>query len=280
MGTAKSMHRARATLMRRVKNDAKPSPCEESLSDIKKRVLGMRAVNHWFRHTSHAVQSRLRQSKEEEFRSFLRAALVKERKNRLEIRNQLRQEKREARESAQQSRGAVPCPTSHADKKRKKMTPKRNQQNLSSVTLGDDPELDKMIEDIVQEFIHDSPKEEAGETQARTNAGADAVEFDDSAVLALREAARDVARENANISMIRGLASRNTGAAEGQNGTVSREKGSDVGDERIADMIEQLIGEVAQDSSFRFDENAVEALKEAATEIVEGGRAEGSCGGA
>jgi len=269
-------------------------------------MAGKNAVDHWFRHTNRAVQSQLQQSKEEDFQSFLKKRQlevkqewrkkIKEQKAKgKKIKEQKAKGKLEEPSSASinQTPNASPLPPSPTLRKHKKRIPKRNQQNPNSVILGEDPELDEMIEDIVEEFTHEFSKEQDKNTHTKGNAGASRVEFDDSAVSALREAARETLNmmvtqgtaknprtsnaasgvaESAKIGAVSNTSDasiKSAGVIASANSTQHCENDEDVNDKRITDMIEQLIGEVAQDSGCQFDGRAVEALREAAKEIVE-----------
>ena len=186
-------------------------------------------------------------------------------------------------------------PMSPLRRKRKKMTPiKRNQQqNPNSVILGEDPEvssiaidhismnsllhysrritgiifvtllqLDDMIENIVLEFMHESEGSGLG------------LEFDGGAVSALKEAAK----ESLNVMTHKGKqpeleaneqnASSESGEAKisATSKPIETAAKSDEDDERITNMIEQLI----QESGVSFDGRARDALREVATEIVKG----------
>jgi hypothetical protein len=151
---------------------------------------------------------------------------------------------------------AGPVPMSPTRRKHKAMTPKRNQQGTNSVVLGDDPELDAIIEGIVLEFT---------QNQSGALEGGNGLTFDGSAVCALREAAREsLVAQQCSASNV---SSNATDAAA----NVNSEKDEDV---RISDMIEQIIGDVQQDSGCLFDGDAVEALKVAAQEMVRNDEAE------
>lgn len=233
---------------------------------------GKNAVDHWFRHTQQVVQTQLIQAQEEEFQCFLR-------KKRKQMKQELRQRQEEKKKqknkenlinlimgkaekpppasaSMHQILNASSLPMSPIRKKHKKMTPKRNQQNHNSIILGEDPELDQMIEDIVLEFTK--------EQDTHTNRNAGGVEFDGSAFSALREAAREtlsmMAHQHDDMGKHGGTggggksrpaASVVAQDAKGQPSDAKNEdrcnatSGNCEGetDERIPAMIEKLIGE-------------------------------------
>jgi hypothetical protein len=132
-------------------------------------------------------------------------------------------------------------------KKHKKITPKRN-QHYNSIVLGEDPALDQMIEDIVLEFTHEC------------HAGG--VDFDGSAVSALREAAKD------SLSTMTDRGHQNMARHISIDENEFTLDGEEVADNRISSMIHELIGEMEQDSGCHFDGHALKALAEAAKELV------------
>ena len=152
-------------------------------------------------------------------------------------------------------------PMSPLRRKRKKMTPiKRNQQqNPNSVILGEDPQLDDMIENIVLDFMHESEGSGLG------------LEFDGGAVSALKEAAK----ESLNVMTHKGRQSdEHNASSESSEAKISAAskpienaaKSDNEDDDRITNMIEQLI----EESGVNFDRQSRDALREVATEIVKG----------
>eukprot|EP00986_Skeletonema_menzelii_P011144 scaffold5669_cov144-Skeletonema_menzelii.AAC.7 len=143
-------------------------------------------------------------------------------------------------------------PYSPIKTKYKRTQPRKNQHNSqsSSIILGEDPLMDQMIEDIVKEFT----------TEGASGQGHI---FDGGAVSALREAALDMVVHNRGEKNENGVASAGSFAAHNPQGQIL-----DLDDNRMEMMIEQLIGEVADDSGCNFEVDAVEALKMAAREIV------------
>lgn len=114
-----------------------------------------------------------------------------------------------------------------------------------------------MIENIVLEFMHESEGSGLG------------LEFDGGAVSALKEAAK----ESLNVMTHKGKQPEleaNEQNASSESGATSKPieiaAKSDEDDERITNMIEQLI----QESGVSFDGRARDALREVATEIVKG----------
>jgi hypothetical protein len=212
---AEKMYRGRELLLQRVRNrvdqergqsvangtsESGRSGCDGALKrrNAKKidaqYVVGRKAVSQWFRHTQQAAKAQLIQAREEEFQSFLRRknkehelqreqGLQKkthdEQKGTIDL-HQICQLDKSASYNANEIPGASHLSISPLRRKHKNMIPRRNQQYRNSVILGEDPELDQMIEDIVLEFTQC--------TYSKGNAGG--VEFDGSAVSALKEAAK------------------------------------------------------------------------------------------
>jgi hypothetical protein len=168
-------------------------------------------------------------------------------------------------------------PMSPLRRKHKKMIPKRNQQFSNSIILGEDPELDQMIEDIVFEFTNDC---------THLNGHASGVEFDGSAVSALREAAKDTLNTMANyhVDNSRIITKRTNftefvseSSSENYNATADgktslrvyhQTNGEEVMSKHVSVMIKELIGEIEQDSGCHFDGRALETLQEVVKEIV------------
>jgi len=145
----------------------------------------------------------------------------------------------------------------------------------TSITIGEDPQLDRMIEDIVDKYTR-----KGGRTSM--------VEFDGSAVEVLREVAKEAAREMTNesggggdntaiSSCLDGVGSvihkSNADATkvECEASIVSKLSATFDNDDAIADddisishMIEELVGELSQDARVAFEGPAVEVLKDAA----------------
>jgi len=132
----------------------------------------------------------------------------------------------------------------------------RCESQSSSIILGEDPLLDQMIQDIVEEFTNTKAHMAHGHL------------FDGGAVSALREAAMDMVVHN--------LDEKNNKLSANASVTTSSLQQLDHDDTGMEQMIEQLIGEVAHNSGCNFDGYAVEALMMAAREIVtddkDGGR--------
>lgn len=153
---------------------------------------------------------------------------------------------------------------------------KQNNKN-NSIRIGEDPELDQMIERIVTEYT------------------GGVVEFDGSAVMALREAAIDMVghqhrhhSENDETKNGNGI----IGDCEESASNATSEKNSHVAcitmiddtrhvasnsqtnnndlplknsdDVSLGNMIKELVGELAEDTGFTFDGSAVEMLEEVA----------------
>ncbi len=306
------MYRGREVLLQRVRNRV-DQECGQSVAnctsesgrsgcDGKRRnarkidaryVVGRNAVSQWFRHTQQAVKTQRIQAREEEFQSFLRRKnkervlhreqeLQKktqdEQKGTVDL-HQISQLQKSASSNANKIPDASHLSISPLRRKYKKMIPKRNQQYRNSVILGEDPELDQMIEDIVHEFTHEC-------THSKGNAGG--VEFDGSAVSVLREAAKDtlnamtsrghhvdndqIVTKRTNYAAIAGeaLFERDNSMADGNtNMQIHHQKdGEEMTGNQISHMIKELIGEMEQDSGCHFDGRALEALQEAAEEIA------------
>ena len=264
---AKKMFHEREMLLQRVDN--RTANQVRDGGKRKKRnaiesLAGRNKVSDWFRNTQQVAKAHLTKAQEEEHLS-----LIRRKKKQLALEKRLDQQKKiiidddEHEVDLEQSQleggpeylngnDNMTNPNnlliSPLRKRHKKMTPKRN-QHYNSVVLGEDPALDQMIEDIVLEFTHEC------------HAGG--VDFDGSAVSALREAAKD------SLSTM-------TGRGHHQNmaSTTSIEKndftsdGEEVADNRISSMIKELICEMEQDSGCHFDGLALEALAEAVKELV------------
>ena len=244
--TADKMFRCREVLMQRFggKDLGKQHTTEEGAIGQQNKHC---SVNDWFRHTQQVVVQRQQQAKEVEFQKKRKEHALEIRQERLKKKKKEQQEKLAALQKAKE----MAIPMSPTRRKHKAMTPKRNQQaSTNSVVLGDDPELDAIIEGIVLEFT---------QNQSGTLEGGNGLTFDGSAVSALREAAREsLVAQQCSASNV---SSNATDAAA----IANSEKDEDV---RIADMIEQIIGDVQQDSGCQFDGDAVEALRVAAQEMV------------
>jgi hypothetical protein len=224
---AEKMYRGRELLLERVRNTVDQEHRQSSTNGtiesrsngsngaLKRRaakksnvhyVMGRNVVSHWFRHTQEAVRIKNIHAREEEFQSFLRKKkkeLILQMKQKLQNNTQDEQkgagtvvdlhQKIQQGGSASASVNKIPdadqVPMSPLRRKHKKIIPKRNQQFSNSIILGEDPELDQMIEDIVLEFTNDC---------THLNNNASGVEFDGSAVSALREAAKDTLNSMTN----------------------------------------------------------------------------------
>lgn len=300
------MYRGREMLLQRVRNrldqehgqsaangtsESGRNGRDGALKRTKIKKSDILPVSHWFGHTEQAAKTRHSQAREEEFQSFLREKMKE---------HALQREQELQRKTQDEQRGTVDlhqiCQlegfasadvnkmpvASHPSisplrKKHKKMIPKRNQQ-YSSVILGEDPELDQMIENIVLTFTH--------ECTDSGNAGG--VEFDGSAISVLREAAKDTLNTMTNqghhVDDCQIVTKKTNDAAfdveasfEKYNSTAdgktnmqihNLKDGEEVTDNRISHMIKELIGEIEQDSDCHFDGGALEALKEVTKEIV------------
>jgi len=307
---AEKMYRGRELLLQRVRNrvdqecgqsvangtsESGRSGCDGALKRRNARkidaryVIGRNAVSQWFRHTQQAVKTQRIQVREEEFQSFLRRKnkeRVLQREQELQKKTQdeqkgtvdLHQLQKSASFNANEIPDASHLSISPLRRKHKKMIPKRNQQYRNSVILGEDPALDQMIEDIVREFTHEC-------THSKGNAGG--VEFDGSAVSALREAAKDtlnamtnrghhvdndqIVTKRTNYAAIADelFERENSKADRKTNMQIHHQKdGEEMTGNQIYHMIKELIGEIEQDSGCQFDGRALEALQEAAEEIA------------
>ena len=192
---AKKMFHEREMLLQRVDNRT-----ANQVRDGGKRkkyiaiesLAGRNKVSDWFRNTQQVAKAHLTKAQEEEHLS-----LIRRKKKQLALEKRLDQQKKiiidddehEVDLEQNQLEGGPEYLNGNDNmtnpnnllisplrKRHKKMTPKRN-QHYNSVVLGEDPALDQMIEDIVLEFTHEC------------HAGG--VDFDGSAVFALREAAKD-----------------------------------------------------------------------------------------
>ena len=124
-------------------------------------------------------------------------------------------------------------------------------------------QLDDMIENIVLEFMHESEGSGLG------------LEFDGGAVSALKEAAKESLNGMTHKGKQKELeANEQNASSESCEAKISATskpietaaKSDNEDDERITNMIEQLI----QESGVSFDGRARDALREVATEIVKG----------
>lgn len=298
------MLRSRNILVQRAMDAHKASRDELRKSGKKTSVssgISATDIDHWFRNSQQAIRDRQRLS-DDEFQEFLRKKMQQVKKERevaerekkkkereaekqqkkeqeaekrlqqeREAEKQLQKEQEAAKKAKYKSNGCdgdeslMMPPISPIRKKRKANPPKRYQQQTNSVTLGEDPELDQLIEGIVREFTDDVTKKGG-------------VEFDGSAVSALREAAN----ETLTVSLTRGgqelaaasdhtresttdaTTDRHTFGRKSKKPTHNKKVDEDAADERITNMIEQLIGEVG----CQFDGDALDALKEAAKDIA------------
>lgn len=189
---AGKMFREREVLLKRVDKRAAKQERDGGTRPSKKRIAteslaGRNKVSDWFRTTQQVAKAHITKAQEEEFLSFRRR-----KKKQLELEKKQEQQKKaildddeheEVLEGGSESLNGNDTmtnpnnlPISPLRRKHKKMTPKRN-QHYNSIILGEDPALDQMIEEIVLEFTHEC------------HAGG--VDFDGSAVSALREAAKD-----------------------------------------------------------------------------------------
>lgn len=286
---ANKMFRSREILIQRAHKSRKkaiiPSECNSSepADDRINQLSNVAKVDHWFRHTHSAVKIQQREAVEAEFQTFLKK---KRKQYALQIKEEQRNQRKKKREQkdkkgntvdgdkteepsaviSNQTSDASSLMLSPTKRKHKQMTPKRNP---NSVTLGEDPDLDDMIEDIVLEFTHEYTNHGQGNT-GKTGG----VNFDGSAVSALREAARETLLQQGIPSALgRGTNNCATSTANAAGNIISdsvsehRKQDGDDSDVRITGMIEQLIGEVEQDSGCQFDGPALQALKEAAKEM-------------
>ncbi|KAL3774176.1 hypothetical protein ACHAW5_008523 [Stephanodiscus triporus] len=300
------MYRGREMLLQRVRNrldqeHGKSAGTSESgrngrdgaLKRSKVKKSDILPVSHWFRHTEQAAKARYSQAREEEFQSFLREKMKEhalqrdqelqrktqdEQKGTVDL-HQICQLKGFSSADVNKMPAASHPSISPLRKKHKKMIPKRNQQYSSSVILGEDPELDQMIENIVLKFTH--------ECTDSSNAGG--VEFDGSAISVLREAAKDTLNTMTNqghnvVDDCQIVTKKTNDAAFDDEASFARYNSTadgktnmqihnlkddeEVTDNRISHMIKELIGEIEQDSDCHFDGGALEALKEATKDIV------------
>ncbi len=319
---AEKMFRSREVLMQRVKNmerkllsgtsDALIGPLSERNSmncgSTNIQHTACCKVHEWFRNTQRVTKVRQMQASEEDFRLSLNR---QKEKYRSELREELRERKRRQKESREvemlQAMPPLPhespsaslkkSPVEHPPqmsptrRKHKNMPPKPIQQLRNSVVLGEDPELDQMIEDVVFDFVHEFSKGK----DSQANGSARGVEFDGSAMSVLKEAAKDtlhsIANQDVNSNRMGGthanILTRDVRDAKNEiekNPEIMNEEmmcaytgvhsdyqlhdDTDGTDERISAMIEELIGEAQQDSDCQFDQRALDALKEAAKEIV------------
>lgn len=295
-GNSKLMKATHDTDAGRVANDG---PLRER-DNIKRTSNLHHAVDDWFRQTQRVIQARQMQASEEEFHSSLN---MQKKKYRSELKEELRDTKRRQKDSTEAETiqttpplhelpssslngvGVLPPIMSPTRKKHKKMPPKPFAQLRSSVVLGEDPELDQMIEEVVHDFMHEFSKgpDDQGSGNARR------VDFDGNAMSVLREAAKDTLYSIANQEVSDLGGTHNVVATDAVVGmATSLDKMSegmvcaqidvssdyqlldyvDGMDERISAMIEQLIGEAQHDTDCEFDQRALDALKEAAKEIV------------
>ena len=266
---AEKMFREREILLQRVDNRTAEQVRDGGTRPSKKRtatesLAGRNKVSNWFRTTQPVAKAYLTKVQEEEFQSFLRRKnkqLALEKKDEEQKRTifdifdddeheeDLEQSQLEGGSESHNVNDLMTDPTnltiSPLRRKHKKMTPKRN-QHYNSIILGEDPALDQMIWDIVLEFAQECH--------------ASGVDFDGSAVSALREAAKD------SLNSDRGHQNMARTTSIEQNDSISH--GEEVADNRISSMIKELIGEMEQDSGYHFDGLALEALTEAAKELV------------
>ena len=177
-------------------------------------------------------------------------------------------------------------------RKHKQSIPKRNPQNANSVVLGEDPALDEMIEGIVEEFTQEFVANDHSNSNMKDARG---VNFDGSAVSALREAARETllashhgspmtaavgtqkvgGTGHAQTAAVSSIAAASAAKSSPFKPTKATPKKRNIhadygGDDdiRIAGMIEQLIGDVEGGTNLHFDGQAIAALKEAAKDIA------------
>ena len=321
---AEKMFRSREVLMQRVKNmerkvlndTSETAQIDRNGPLIERNSMNSGSTNiqhtacskvhEWFCNTQHVIKVRQIQACEEEFHSSL---IRQKKKYRSELKEELRERKRRQKDSREAGMLQTMPPLSHDSpsvlldkspikhppqmsptrKKYKKMPPKPIQQLRNSVLLGEDPELDQMIEDVVFDFMHEFSKGRNGQA----NGNAHSVEFDGSAMSVLKEAAKDTLHSIANQDvtsigvghadilardvgdakniMKKNLETMNEeiiGAHIGVTSDYQLHDDADGTDERISAMIEQLIGEAQQDSDCQFDQRAINALKEAAKEMV------------
>ncbi|KAL3763009.1 hypothetical protein ACHAWU_001156 [Discostella pseudostelligera] len=314
---AEKMFRSREILMERVKNmERLPNGHNNLLNGTSGQSgtinsgpcnmqhIAVNKVHEWFHSTQRVVQGRQMQASEEEFQSALNK---QKKKYRSELKEELREKKRREieRKEAEALQSIPPSDESPSDsldtlpdahpplmsptrKKYKKMPPKPIQQLRNSVVLGEDPELDQMIEDVVFDFMHEFSKGQDGQSDGNARSSVEC--FDGSAISVLREAAKDTLHSIANqeVNELDGNSIGTKGDADVEfsvtkNPSRTRDEmralnvdksdyqlhdDADGTDERISAMIEQLIGEAQQDSDCQFDQRALDALKEAAKEIV------------
>jgi hypothetical protein len=262
---AEKMYREREILLQRVDNRTAEQVRDGGTRPSKKRIAaeslaGRNKVSDWFRTTQQVAKAHLTKIQEEEFLSFLRRKkkqLALEKKHEKQKKTLFYYDEHEVDLLCQLGGGSesynvndlmtdpTHLPISPLQRKHKKMTPKRN-QHYNSIILGEDPALDQMIEDIVLEFTQEC------------HAGG--VDFDGSAVSALREAAKD------SLNSDRGHQNMARTTSIEKHDSISN--GEEVADNRISSMIKELIGEMEQDSGCHFDGLAIEALTEAAKELV------------
>jgi len=225
-----------------------------------------RTANDWLHNTQQVLAKR----REDEFESFLNEQRKQFAKETKEKKQQRRREEKQRKDEETKRKAekeladivanANTLPLSSIRKKHKKsrkMTPKKRtinntsmQNPINSITLGEDPELDLMIEEIVHEF-----------GQVSEANGGSGVELDDGAVLCLAEAARDVIAHEGMPDLYNNQNLSN-GMDVAQSAKASNT--SEDEDECITNMIEQLI----QDSGCLFDGDARDALKGVATELL------------
>jgi hypothetical protein len=263
--------------------------------------IAVSKVHEWFHSTQRVVQGRQMQASEEEFQSAINK---QKKKYRSELKEELREKKRREmeRKEAETLKNMSPSDESQSDslnthsdahppimsptrKKHKKMPPKPIQQLRNSVVLGEDPELDQMIEDVVFDFMHEFSKGQDGQTDGNARSSVEC--FDGNAISVLREAVKDTLHSIANqeINELDGNSIGTNRDADVECGAAMNpvkmneqmmraqigdqlHDDADGTDERISAMIEQLIDEAQQDSDCQFDQRALDALKEAAKEIV------------
>lgn len=313
---AEKMFRSREVLMQRVKNmDRRPiqnghEHILNSSSDTDRigrsardsmnmnngssnlQYVACNKVHEWFRNTQRVIQERKMQASEQEFQSNLDKQKKKYRSELKEEQREMKRRQKELKEaeklqsmlpeieSPTGSNNPVvhPPPMSPTRKKHKTKPPKPMQQLRNSVVLGEDPELDQMIEDVVFDFMHEFSKGQDGQA----NGNARSVQFDGNAMSVLREAAKDTLHTITNQDMNAPYGNHNIVTKKSDDADCSVILNTDGGspsdnqlnddadgtDERITAMIEQLIGEAQQDSDCQFDQRALDALREAAKEIV------------
>ena len=256
--TANMMFSTFKELQQRVTAPSNPHQDESSTN-----IYQSRTANDWLHNTQQVLAKR----REEEFESFLNEKRKQFAKETKEKKQQRRREEKQRKDEETKRKvekeladivaNANTLPLSSIRKKHKKsrkMTPKKrtiNNTSMNSVTLGEDPELDSMIEDIVREF-----------GQVSEANGGSGVELDDGAVLCLAEAARDIMAHEGMPDLDTNQNPSTAGMDVALSAKVSNNTEDE--DECITNMIEQLI----QDSGCLFDGDARDALKGVANEIL------------